>query len=63
MFSIVGFLASQILGIVGLQIEIQRMFFLARLRRHRLQPKNLNFLIFVSKNLVKLELDVYCLLI
>jgi hypothetical protein len=31
MFSIVGFLARQILGIVGLQIEIKRIFYLVRI--------------------------------
>jgi hypothetical protein len=54
MFPIVGFLAWQILGIVGLQIETKRIFFLAiiltNLRRCCLQiEKNLK-LIFVNKN-------------
>jgi hypothetical protein len=55
MFAIVGFLACQILGIVGSQIETKRIFSLAgiltNLRRCHLQLENLENLIFVSKNL------------
>jgi len=44
MFPIVGFLACQILGIVGSQIKIERIFFLmgilTNLRRCHLQSKN-----------------------
>jgi ABC-type dipeptide/oligopeptide/nickel transport system permease component len=40
MFPVVGFFAQQILGIVGSQIEIERIFSLAgiftNLKRHRL---------------------------
>jgi hypothetical protein len=53
-FLIVGFCARQILGIVGCQIEIERIFsligILTNLRRYHLQSKNLDKLIFVSKN-------------
>jgi hypothetical protein len=54
MFPIVGFFAQQILGIVGSQIEIERIFslvgILTNLRRCRLQLENLEKLFFVSKN-------------
>jgi hypothetical protein len=54
MFPIVGFCARQILGIVGCQIEIERIFsligILTSLRRYHLQSKKLDKLIFVSKN-------------
>jgi hypothetical protein len=54
MFPIVGFWAHQILGIVGSQIEIERIFsligILTNIRRYRLQSENLEILIFVSKN-------------
>ncbi len=54
MFPIVGFLAQQILRIVGSQIETERIFSLAgiftNLRRCRLQTENLEKLIFVNKN-------------
>jgi hypothetical protein len=53
MFPTFGFCAKQILGIVESQIEIKRIFSLARilasLRRSHLQSKNLNKLIFVNK--------------
>jgi hypothetical protein len=54
MFSIVGFLAYQILGIIRSQIEIERNFSspsrLPNLRRCHLQLNNLERLIFVNKN-------------
>jgi hypothetical protein len=54
MFPIVEFLAQQILGVIGSQIEIKRIFSLARiltnLRRCHLQIENLKKLIFVNKN-------------
>ncbi len=54
MFPIVGFCARQILGIVGFQIEIERIFSLAgiltSLRRCHLQLEILDELNFVSKN-------------
>jgi hypothetical protein len=54
MFPTIGFLAYQILGIIGSQIETKRIFSLAsiltNLRRYRLQLENLENLIFVSKN-------------
>ncbi len=54
MFPTIGFLAHQILGIVGSQIETKRIFSLTciftNLRRYHLQFKNLENLIFVSKN-------------
>ncbi len=54
MFPTVGFLAQQILGIVGSQIETKRIFSLVgiftNLRRYHLQTENLEKLIFVSKN-------------
>ncbi len=53
-FSIVGFCVKQILGIVGFQIETERIFSLVgiftSLRRYRLQLIFLDKLIFVSKN-------------
>jgi hypothetical protein len=54
-FSIVGLLARQILGIVGSQVEMKRIFILVviltNLRRCHLQSENLEKLnIFVSKN-------------
>jgi len=53
MFPIVGFLARQILGVVGFQIETF-FFSLARIltnfRRCHLQTENLKKLIFVNKN-------------
>jgi hypothetical protein len=54
MFPIFAFLACQILGIVGSQIEIERIFslvdILSNLRRCHLQTNNLERLIFMSKN-------------
>jgi hypothetical protein len=54
MFPIVGFLTQLILGVVESQIEIERIFYLARiltnLRRCYLQTKDLEKLIFVNKN-------------
>jgi hypothetical protein len=54
MFPIVGFLAQQILGIVGSQIETKMIFTLVgiftNLRRCHLQSENMEKLIFVSKN-------------
>jgi hypothetical protein len=54
MFLIVGFCAREILGIVGSQIEIERIFLLVEilinLKRCHLQLENLNKLIFVNKN-------------
>jgi hypothetical protein len=54
MFPTVGFLACQILSIVGSQIEIERIYFLTgmltNLWRCHLQSENLENLIFVSKN-------------
>ncbi len=54
MFPIVGFLAHQILGIVGSQIEIERILFFSR---HTYKPKEASFTIrkfrkidFVNKN-------------
>jgi hypothetical protein len=63
MFPTIGFLARQTLGIVGFQIETERIFSLAgiltNLRRCRLQTKNLEKLIFVNKiGLMILEYDV-----
>jgi hypothetical protein len=54
MFLIVDFCAKQILKVVGFQIEIERIFSLARIltgfKRCRLQLENFDKLIFVSKN-------------
>ncbi len=54
MFLTIVFLAWQILKIVGLQLQIEGIFSLAGLftniKRCRLQTKNLEKLIFVSKN-------------
>jgi hypothetical protein len=54
MFPTIGFLAEQILGVVGSKIEIEVIFSLAKiltnLRRCRLQTENLEKLIFVNKN-------------
>jgi hypothetical protein len=54
MFPTIGFCARQILGIVGSQIEIERIFSLTRiltsLKKCRLQSENLDKLIFVNKN-------------
>jgi hypothetical protein len=54
MFSTIRFLAQQIFGIVGSQIEIEMIFYLARilinLRKCCLQIENLEKLIFVNKN-------------
>jgi hypothetical protein len=54
MFPTIGFLACQILGIIGSQIEIERLFSLAgiltNLKKCCLQSKKLQKLIFVSKN-------------
>jgi hypothetical protein len=53
MFPIVKFLARLILGVVGFQIEIERIFsldgMLTNLRRCQLQTENLEKLIFVNK--------------
>jgi hypothetical protein len=55
MFPTFGFLAQQILGIVGLQIEIERIFclveILIKLRGCCLQTKNVKRLVFVIKKL------------
>jgi hypothetical protein len=54
MFFTVGFCVRQILGIVGSQIETNKLFslvgILANLRRCCLQSENLDKLIFVNKN-------------
>jgi hypothetical protein len=54
MFPTIRFLAQQILGIVGSQIKIEMIFYLAEtftnLRRCCLQIENLKKLIFVRKN-------------
>ncbi len=54
MFLTIGFLARQILSIVGSQIKTKRIFslvgILTNLRRCHLQSENLEILIFVSKN-------------
>ncbi len=54
MFPIVGFLVPKILGIVGLEIEMEMIFSLIRiltnLRRSRLQLDNLKKFMFVNKN-------------
>jgi hypothetical protein len=54
MFPTIRFLARQILGVVGFQIEIEIFFSLARilidLRRCCLQIENLEKLIFFNKN-------------
>ncbi len=54
MFPIVGFLACQIFGVVGFQIETKRFFSLVgiftNLRGCHLQTENLEKLIFVNKN-------------
>jgi hypothetical protein len=54
MFHTIGFCARQILGMVGFQIEIEKIFSLVgtliSLRRCHLQSENLNKLIFVNKN-------------
>jgi hypothetical protein len=54
MFPIVDFYARKILGIVGSQIEMERIFFLIRIftsfRRCHLQLENLEKLIFVNKS-------------
>jgi len=54
MFPIIGFLAQQILGVVGSQIEIEIFFsftiIFTNLRRCCLQIENLEKLIFVNKN-------------
>ncbi len=51
---IMAFLAKQILGILGSQIETKCIFYLARilsiLKRCHLQSKNLEKLIFMSQN-------------
>jgi hypothetical protein len=54
LFPTMAFLAHQIFGIVGSQIEIERFFSLVRilrnLRRRHLQSDNLDKIIFVNKN-------------
>jgi hypothetical protein len=54
MFPIVGFLAWQILGVVGSQIEIKSIFSLVgvliNFKRCHLQTENLKKLIFANKN-------------
>ncbi len=54
MFSIIGFLVKHILKIVNFQIETKNFFSLTKilmnLRKCHLQSKNLEILIFVSKN-------------
>jgi hypothetical protein len=54
MFPTIGFLARQILGVVGSQIKTKRFFslvgILTNLRRYNLQSKNLEILIFAHKN-------------
>ncbi len=63
MFPTIGFLASQILNIVGSQIKIERIFSLMRIltnqRRCHLQLDNLKLFIFVSKKLPN-DLRVGC---
>jgi hypothetical protein len=53
MFSTFGFLAQQILGVVGIQIETKWIFSLAGIlinfKRCHLQTKNIKKLIFVNK--------------
>jgi hypothetical protein len=53
MFPIFAFLARQILGIVGSQIEIKRIFsfvdILTNIKKYHLQTNNLERLIFMSK--------------
>ncbi len=53
MFSIVGVFVKQILGIIESQIDIERIFSLARIltsfKRCHLKSKNLDKLIFVKK--------------
>ncbi len=66
MFPAIGFVACQILGIVGSQIETKRFFsltgILTNLRRCRLQLETLENLIFVSKiGQLNLGMDVNCL--
>jgi hypothetical protein len=54
MFPTIGFFAWQILGIVGSQIETERIFslfgILTNLKKMSLQTKNLEKFIFVNKN-------------
>jgi hypothetical protein len=54
MFPTIGFLTQQILGIIGSQVEIERIFSLVRIfttfRKCHLQIENLEKLIFVNKN-------------
>jgi hypothetical protein len=54
MFPIVGFLTQHIFGIIGSQIEIERIFSLVRIfitfRKCHLQIENLEKLIFVNKS-------------
>jgi hypothetical protein len=54
MFQTIGFLVRQILGIVGSQIDIEKIFslveILTNLRRCHLQLENLENLFFVNKN-------------
>jgi hypothetical protein len=56
-FSYVGFVACQILRIVGLQIEVERVFNIAsicmNLHHSRLGTKNLEMLINIYKNLLE----------
>jgi hypothetical protein len=51
---IVRYLVHQILGIVGSQIEVKRIFsivgIMTRLRKCRLGTQNLNQLVLISKN-------------
>jgi hypothetical protein len=48
MFPKIGFLAWQILGVIGFQIEIESKY--SNLKRCHLQTENLEKLIFVNKN-------------
>jgi hypothetical protein len=54
MFPIIGFLAHQILSIVGSHIETKMIFLLTKIltnhRRCRLQIENLEKMIFANKN-------------
>jgi hypothetical protein len=54
MFPTIGFCATQILKIVGSQVELERIYLLVgiliSLKKCHLQSKKLNKLIFESKN-------------
>jgi hypothetical protein len=63
MFPTIGFLTQQILGIIGSQIDIERIFFLVRIfttfRKCHLQIEKLEKLIFVNKNWLN-DLRIRC---